>query len=138
MQIKLLSPLAKVPQKDYGNAGYDLFAIENVVIKPNQRALVKTGISISIPNGYYGHISDRSGMAYKKGAHCLGKIIDPNYTGEIGVIIYNTDANNDIVIYSGDRPAQIVFKKYEEISFEIVSELTATNRGDKGYGSSGS
>lgn len=138
INIKLLSSNSKIPTKSRDDdAGYDLYATDEHIIKPMERALVKTGISLEIPSGYYGHISDRSGMALKKGAHCLGKIVDPSFRGEIGVIILNTDMYEPIKIQSGDRIAQMVFKKYENVSFVESSELEKTERDEKGYGSSG-
>jgi dUTP pyrophosphatase len=92
---------------------------------------------MSIPSGYYGHISDRSGMAFKKGAHCLGKIVDSSYRGDIGVIILNTDMYEPIKIQKNDRIAQIIFKKYENVNFIVENLLDETERGSSGYGSSG-
>ncbi len=138
INIKLLSSNSKIPTKARDNdAGYDLYSIDEYIIKPMERTLVKTGISLEIPNGYYGHISDRSGMALKKGAHCLGKVVDPSFRGEIGVIILNTDMYEPIKIQSGDRIAQMIFKKYENVSFVESSDLEKTERDEKGYGSSG-
>jgi len=138
INIKLLSSNSKIPTKARDDdAGYDLYSIDEYIIKPMERTLVKTGISLEIPNGYYGHISDRSGMALKKGAHCLGKVVDPSFRGEIGVIILNTDMYEPIKIQSGDRIAQMIFKKYENISFVESSDLEKTERDEKGYGSSG-
>jgi dUTP pyrophosphatase len=102
-----------------------------------ERKLVKTGVAMSIPSGYYGHISDRSGMAFKKGAHCLGKIVDPSYRGEIGVIILNTDMYDIIKVQKGDRIAQMIFKQYETVEFLVEEQLDQTGRGSDGYGSSG-
>jgi dUTP pyrophosphatase len=138
INIKLLSSNSKIPTKARDDdAGYDLYSIDEYIIKPMERTLVKTGISLEIPNGYYGHISDRSGMALKKGAHCLGKVVDPSFRGEIGVIILNTDMYEPIKIQSGDRIAQMIFKKYENVSFVESSDLEKTERDEKGYGSSG-
>ena len=92
---------------------------------------------MSIPTGYYGHISDRSGMALKKGAHCLGKIVDSSYRGEVGVIILNTDMYETIKIQKGDRIAQMIFKKYETVEFIEKQTLDKTERSESGYGSSG-
>lgn len=135
--IKLLSINAKTPTSSPGNAGYDLYAAEAAVIFPGQRALIKTDIAMGIPAGFYGRISDRSGMAYKNGATCIGKIIDSVYRGNVGVILLNTDKHDSIIVKVGDRPAQIIFHKYEEAEFEEVSELGTTERGERGYGSSG-
>ena len=138
INIKLLNANSKIPSKTSADdAGYDLYSSEEVIIKPMERKLVKTGVAMSIPSGYYGHISDRSGMAFKKGAHCLGKIVDSSYRGDIGVIILNTDMYESIKIYIGDRIAQMIFKKYENVNFITEGELDDTNRGSAGYGSSG-
>jgi len=138
IEIKLLNDNAKIPSKScQDDAGYDLYSSDDFFIKPMERCLVKTGICISMPSGYYGHISDRSGMALKKGAHCLGKIVDPSYRGEIGVIILNTDMYETIKIQKGDRIAQIIFKKYENVNFIESESLQQTERSDNGYGSSG-
>lgn len=138
IRIKLNTETAKIPTKNSPDeAGYDLYSSEDCIIKPMERKLVQTGVSISIPYGYYGHISDRSGMALKKGAHCLGKIVDPTYRGNIGVIILNTDMFESIKIQKNDRIAQIIFKKYENVSFITEEELGDSSRGEKGFGSSG-
>ena len=138
INIKLLNSNSKVPSKSRSDdAGYDLYSSDEYIIKPMERALVKTGISLSIPSGYYGHISDRSGMALKKGAHCLGKIVDPSFRGEIGVIILNTDMYEPIKIQAGDRVAQMIFKRYEAVEFLISDDLEISDRQEKGYGSSG-
>jgi dUTP pyrophosphatase len=138
IRIKLTNENAKVPSKTSPDeAGYDLYSSEDCIIKPMERRLVKTGVSLAIPYGYYGHISDRSGMALKKGAHCLGKIVDPTYRGEIGVIILNTDMFESIKIQKGDRMAQVIFKKYENVEFIQEAALDKTERDEKGFGSSG-
>jgi dUTP pyrophosphatase len=135
--FKKLSEKAKCPTKEGGNAGYDLFAAETVEIPPLERRLVKTDIGLEIPAGYYGHISDRSGMALKGGLHCMGKIVDETYRGNIGVILYNTNRDKSVVVAEGDRPAQIIFKKYEEFAFLEVDSLEDSLRGANGFGSSG-
>jgi dUTP pyrophosphatase len=137
IEIKLINNNSKIPTKSDDDAGYDIYSTEDFFIKPMERCLVKTGISMSIPLGYYGHISDRSGMALKKGAHCLGKIVDPSYRGEIGVILLNTDMYETIKIQKGDRIAQIIFKKYETVNFIQSENLSETERDCNGYGSSG-
>jgi dUTP pyrophosphatase len=135
--FKKLSERAKSPTKEGGNAGYDLYAAETVEIPPLERRLVKTDIAVEIPCGLYGHISDRSGVALKAGLHCMGKIVDETYRGNVGVILYNTNSDRSVIIVQGDRPAQIIFKRYEEVIFSEVDRLEDSNRGDKGFGSSG-
>lgn len=137
IKIKKLTENAIIPTSSIGNAGYDLYASEDILILPLERRLVKTGISIMIPQNFYGHISDRSGMAYKFGAHCLGKIIDESYRGEIGIVLLNTDKHNFLEVKRGDRPAQILFHKYYKFEFEEVDNLDESMRGENGYGSSG-
>jgi dUTP pyrophosphatase len=138
IEVKLLNTAGKIPSKNSeAEAGYDLYCSEDQFIKPMERSLIKTGIAMAIPFGYYGHISDRSGMALKKGAHCLGKIVDSSYRGELGVIILNTDMYETIKIQKGDRMAQIIFKKYENVSFTETDLLEESQRADSGYGSSG-
>ncbi len=137
IKIKLLNEAAKIPTQSPGNAGCDLYASEDVVIPPLERRLVKTGISLEIPAGYYGHIADRSGMAYKNGGTCLAGVIDEGYRGEVGIVLFNSDKEIPINIKAGDRPAQIIFKKYADVNFLRRDELSESNRGEKGYGSSG-
>lgn len=137
MNIKLLNTNAKLPSKNLGNAGYDLYSVENVIVSPLERKIISTGISIVIPVGFYGHICDRSGMAYKNGGTVLAGIIDETYRGEIKIILYNTDKEKPIEIKIGDRPAQIIFKHYYDFDFNIVEELDITDRNENGFGSTG-
>lgn len=138
LKVKKISENGKLPIKTKGNAGYDLFSAEKVIIPPLERVLIKTGIAIQLPDKIYGHLSDRSGMAWKQGAHLMGKIMDPSYTGEWGIVIYNTNKNKDIIIEIGDRVAQVIFKSYEEFEeINWVNDLEETVRGEKGWGSSG-
>lgn len=134
--IKKLHPEAIPPLRTENNAGYDLYAIEDVSIPPGERRLIKTGWAMAIPAGWYGHISDRSSVAFKGGGHCLGKIIDESYRQEMGVIILNTDKEKTLVIKRGERPAQIIFKEYGQFEIDIVDELPASNR-TGGFGTSG-
>jgi deoxyuridine 5'-triphosphate nucleotidohydrolase len=135
--VKKLDPAAQIPTRSEGNAGYDLYSIEDATLKPGERRLIKTGISLKPPFGYYGSIRDRSGMAFKNGGHVLAGVIDETYTGEVGIVLLNTDKEKDLVINIGDRPAQIVFEEYGQFELSEVSELPLTNRNDSGYGSSG-
>lgn len=137
MKIKLLSENARVPVKEPGNAGYDLFAAERVVVPPLERRLIKTDISLEIPRGFYGRIADRSGMSYKRGGTVLAGVLDETFRGNIGVILHNVDKEKEIVIEIGDRPAQLIFERYYDFSFVVVNELSETKRGINGWGSSG-
>jgi dUTP pyrophosphatase len=121
------------------SAGMDLRAVtdEPIVIKPMQRQLVKTGLFIQLPVGYEAQIRPRSGLALKKGITVLNTpgTIDADYRKEIGVILFNT-SDEDFPIEMGDRIAQIVLNKVEQINWIEVDELDETDRAD-GFGHTG-
>ena len=137
MNIKKLNELATIPTRGSEEAaGYDLYSIESGVISAGERKVVKTGISLAIPNGQFGRISPRSGLAVKKGIDVLAGIIDSDYRGEIMVVLINL--GKDAVLYNvGDKIAQIIFSKYETTDFNVVENLDDTNRAEKGFGSTG-
>ena len=122
------------------SAGMDLRAyLENpIVLKPQQRTLVKTGLFISLKPGYEAQVRPRSGLALKKGISILNSpgTIDADYRGEIGVILINL-SDSDFKIDSGDRIAQMVIVKHETVSWKSVDKLDDSLRGDKGFGSTG-
>ena len=122
------------------SSGMDLRAyLEGpIVLKPLQRALVKTGLFISLHPGYEAQVRPRSGLALKKGISVLNSpgTIDADYRGEIGVILINL-SDSDFMINTGDRIAQMVIAKHETISWKVVDELDDSLRGDKGFGSTG-
>ena len=122
------------------SAGMDISANleEPITIKPNQRSLIKTGLYISLHDGYEAQIRPRSGLALKKGITVLNSpgTIDADYRGEIGVIIANL-SDSDFTIKSGDRIAQMVIAKFEKISWKVVDKLDDSLRGNKGFGSTG-
>jgi dUTP pyrophosphatase len=138
IQIKKLSDQAKIPtQGSKYAAGYDLYAAEEVLVNTMGRKLVKTNISISIPEGYYGRIAPRSGLAYKNGIDVLAGVIDSDYRGDIGVILFNSDHNLDFQVNVGDRIAQIIIEKCHSVNWETVENLEGSVRSEKGFGSSG-
>ena len=122
------------------SAGMDLRAYleDPIVLKPLQRALVKTGLFISLHPGYEAQVRPRSGLALKKGISVLNSpgTIDADYRGEIGVILINL-SDSDFMINTGDRIAQMVIAKHETISWKVVDKLDNSLRGDKGFGSTG-
>ena len=122
------------------SAGMDLKAnLEgSIVLKPFQRLVVKTGLYISLQQGYEAQIRPRSGLALKKGITVLNSpgTIDADYRGEIGVILINL-SDSDFEINTGDRIAQVIVAKYETIEWEAVDKLDVSVRGDKGFGSTG-
>lgn len=141
-EMKKLSAHAIVPTRGSDKAaGFDVYAcIDNdVIITPGTNAKIPIGWSMTAPEGYFIGIYARSGMAAKRGlrpANCVG-IVDEDYTGPIIVALYN-DSDENQIIHDGDRIAQIIFQKYNEIQFKEVEELNITNRGDGGFGSTGS
>lgn len=138
MKVKFLHSSAAFPKKGSDNAaGYDLFSVEAGVIKPNERRLIKTGISLEIPSGYYGRIAPRSGLAFKNGIDVMAGVIDSDYRGEIGVILYNSDKICDFIFGVGDKIAQIIFEKHYDFEMGLFSDLKETKRGDGGFGSTG-
>ena len=137
IQIKKLSEQAKIPtQGSKHAAGYDLYAAEEVLVNTLGRKLVKTNISISIPEGYYGRIAPRSGLAYKNGIDVLAGVIDSDYRGELKVILINL-SDQEQSIENGDRIAQLVFQQVEKVALELAEVLADTERGEGGFGHTG-
>ena len=122
------------------SAGMDLRASleESIILKPFQRLVVKTGLFISLQQGYEAQIRPRSGLALKKGITVLNSpgTIDADYRGEIGVILINL-SDSDFEIKTGDRIAQMIIANHETIEWEAVDKLDDSVRGDKGFGSTG-
>lgn len=123
-----------------GDAGADLVANESLVIKAGGgRALVSTGIAIAIPEGFAGFVQPRSGLALKHGVTCLNTpgLIDSGYRGELKVLLINTDPESDFTVSRGARIAQLVIQRVEQAQFVQVDELTESDRGEGGFGSTG-
>lgn len=122
------------------SAGVDLRANIDapIVLKPLERCLVKTGLFMAIPVGYEGQVRPRSGLALKSGITVLNSpgTIDADYRGEVGVILINL-SNEPFTIQDGERIAQLVVNKCEQAEFCSVNELTETERGEGGFGSTG-
>jgi dUTP pyrophosphatase len=138
INIKKLSENATIPtQGTKFAAGYDLYAAEDSAVVCGTRKLIKTNISMEITPGYYGRIAPRSGLAYKSGIDVLAGVIDSDYRGDIGVILYNTDKNIDFEIKKGDRIAQIIFEACYSATLNTVENLDNTLRQAGGYGSTG-
>ena len=111
---------------------------EKMILKPMERAIVKTGLFMELPVGFEAQVRPRSGLAAKKGITVLNTpgTIDADYRGEIGVILINL-SNEDFIIENGARIAQMVISKHERINWEEVEVLEETIRGDGGFGSTG-
>ncbi len=142
MEIKIVNK-SNHPLPHYGTegaAGVDLRAniTEPITLKPLERSLVKTGLFIELPIGYEAQVRPRSGLAYKHGLTVLNSpgTIDADYRGEIGVILVNL-SNEEFTIENGERVAQMVIAKHEQAEWDLVEELSDTERGAGGFGSTG-
>ena len=156
MEIKYsqINEQGKAPfQANPSDAGYDLFSTEYVTIEPFQRKLISTGINIEIPDGFYGRIAPRSGLACKKGIDVMAGVIDSGYRGEIKVLLINLNfegynikpsafesifgSANRANIKPGDRIAQLIIEKCYKVDWTKMKILENSERGQGGFGSSG-
>ena len=123
-----------------GSAGMDLSAFikEDILIKPNERKIISTGIAISLPQNLEAQVRPRSGLAIKHGITVLNSpgTIDSDYRGEIKVILIN-HSQDDFIVKNQDRIAQVVFSEFAKVSLEETDNLDETSRGQKGFGSTG-
>jgi dUTP pyrophosphatase len=139
LDVRLLNADAIVPARSRpGDAGYDLRATDRVSIPHDGRRLVGTGIAIALPPGVAGLVTPRSGLALEHGLSLLNApgLIDPNYRGEIKVIIHNAGERR-YTVEIGDRIAQLLLVAYWSPELQVVEELGASERGADGFGSSG-
>ncbi len=121
-----------------GAAGMDIRASEERMLQPGETALIQTGFSIAVPRGFEAQLRPRSGLALKNGITLLNSpgTIDSDYRGPIGVILTNL-GHEPFYVHRGDRVAQMVIAKVERAKWQVVEELDATDRGEGGFGSSG-
>lgn len=137
IKVKLLSDSAKIPTRNTPtDAGLDLYSSDFFTIKAKSWKSVPTAISISIPDGYYARIAPRSGLAYKYGIDVFAGVVDSGYRGEIKVILYNA-GDNDYIINLHDKIAQLIIEKCYNWNPEVVDSLDDSERGERGFGSSG-
>ena len=119
-----------------GAAGYDLSSIESIILHPGTRKLISTGISVKLPSGVYGRVAPRSGLTVKYGIHVGAGVIDPDYTGEIKVALFN-HGDTALNINIGDRIAQLILENFTISTVEEVFDIDETSRGNNGFGSTG-
>jgi dUTP pyrophosphatase len=135
--VKRLVQDATLPTRgSSGAVGYDLYSIDEVVVSPSQRALVGTGVVVILPMNVYGRVAPRSGLAVKHGIQVGAGVVDPDYRGEIKVVIFN-QGDRDFVIKKGDRIAQLVLERCETPDVREIESLDETDRGSGGFGSTG-
>jgi dUTP pyrophosphatase len=146
VKVKLLSENAKLPTRaNLSDAGWDLYSTEDIIIYGGQRAIIKTGICMEIPDEWVGLIWPRSGLSVKKGLDVLAGVVDSGYRGELKVCLLNTnkplplfkDELCDVKIRKGDRIAQILFQRVPDIHLIEVENISDSDRGENGFGSSG-
>ena len=137
LKVKKLHEDAVIPPKPYeGDAGLDLCSTEEVVIPAHSRAQVPTGIAVELPEGTAGLIWDKSSLSHKQGLKVLGGVIDQGFRGEIVMCLANL-SDEPQTIAKGQKAAQMLVQKIEHVSIEEVAELADSERGGKGWGSSG-
>lgn len=139
LKVQRIHKDAKLPlQATQGDAGMDLFSIDSLEIKPGQRQMVKTGIKIELEEGYEAQVRPRSGLALKYGVTVLNSpgTIDAGYRGEIAVILIN-HGQEVFAVEKSMRIAQLVIQAIPTVELVEVEELSQSERGEKGFGSSG-
>jgi dUTP pyrophosphatase len=139
LAVRLLHPDARAPARTRpGDAGHDLRSVERAVVPAGGRAVVGTGLAVAIPPGLAGLVTPRSGLAAEHGITCLNApgLIDPNYRGEVKVILHNAGAD-EFLVEPGDRIAQLVLVPCWTPAVQVVDELPGSERGESGFGSSG-
>ena len=140
IQVKRLDKELPLPHRAHGgDAGADLYAAHDVILRPGERALVGTGIALALPMGTVGLVHPRSGLAAKHGISVVNTpgTIDAEYRGEIKVCLINHDPEETFEVTRGMRSAQLIVQRVELVGFQEVEELDDTARGDGGYGSTG-
>jgi len=137
LEVCKLSEHALIPTKGSKTAaGYDLYSAYDYVIPGQGKVIAKTDISIRVPDGTYGRVAPRSGLAAKSHLDVGAGVIDQDYTGNVGVVLFN-HASTDFDIKKGDRIAQLICEKIEYPEIEEVTSLNSTDRGAGGFGSTG-
>lgn len=137
LKVKLLHPDAQVPKRGSEKAaGYDLYGIETITIPAKASSVVSTGVAMAVPEGHYGRVAARSGLAFKHGIDVGAGVVDADYRGEVKVLLFNF-SNEDYTIEKGDRVAQIILEKISILETEVVKDLDETERGVKGFASTG-
>ena len=137
LNVKKLVPEAKLPTKgSLHAAGYDLYASKGTKVDAKQKILVSTGISMEIPEGCYGRIAPRSGLAVKNFIDVGAGVIDSDYRGEVKVLLFNF-SSDDFEVKEGDRIAQLIIEYVAPTNITEITELNETSRGEGGFGSTG-
>jgi dUTP pyrophosphatase len=140
LRVRRLDPAAVLPRRAHpGDAGYDLCALEDLVLGPGERAMVRTGIAVELPDGHAGWVVPRSGLAARNGIALVNApgLIDAGYRGEVKVLLLNTDRTAEFEVSAGDRIAQLVVAAVAGPDVVEVDELSESVRAEGGFGSTG-
>ncbi|HJW76575.1 MAG TPA: dUTP diphosphatase [Thermoleophilia bacterium] len=138
--VMLLAPGARLPERAYENdAAFDLFSVEDAIVAPQHRQVIRTGVALGLPPGLAALTLPRSGLAAEHGVTLVNTpgLIDPGYRGEVRIILLNTDRHHPFHVGVGDRIAQLLIVGLTEVSFFETVRLDDTHRGERGFGSSG-
>jgi len=136
LQVKRLNRFALLPVKKPGDAAYDIYSCEEVIILSGERVAVSTGIATEFPSNYVARICDRSGIAARLGLHVMAGVIDASYRGEWKVLLFNT-SDELVTVDAQTRIAQALFYEVADFLVTEVDELSDTERGAGGFGSTG-
>ena len=139
LSIQLLSPNAIIPSRAFPtDAGLDLYNAEesNIILNPGERHLFKTDIAVAIPEGYYGRVAPRSGLALKNGLDVMAGVIDSQYRGNVGIVLVNL-GQEPVRVSRGSKIAQLIIEKCALLKPVVAETLPESDRGAGGYGSSG-
>jgi dUTP pyrophosphatase len=137
LSFKKLHESAALPSRgSLYSAGLDLYSLEDLTIAPKQRILARTGLAVAIPEGYYGRIAPRSGLALRTGLDVLSGVIDADYRGEIGCLLYNT-GDETITLPAQSKICQLIIEKIITPEAAWADEIDETDRGSGGFGSTG-
>lgn len=135
LRFKKLDPQAILPTRgSVLAAGLDIYVIEDLTIQPGERALGRTGLAVAIPEGYYGRVAPRSGLASKQGLDVLAGVIDADYRGEIGCLLYNA-GNETIELPAQSKICQLIIEKIITPEAVWADDISDTERGSGGFGS---
>jgi dUTP pyrophosphatase len=135
--VKRLHPDAVVPTLGHpDSAGCDLYAAKDDCVHAHGKAVIPTGIAVELPAGTYGRVANRSSMSVRNHIQVAAGVIDPGYTGEIGVVLFN-HSSKDYMIRKHDRVAQLILERSQTPTVIEVDELCESARGERGFGSTG-
>lgn len=137
IEIQKLEDGARVPEYAHpGDAGMDVFALQDVVLQAGERGMVRTGVAMKVPEGYVALVWDKSGRAVKEGLSTMAGVIDSGYRGEVQIVVLNT-SSEAVTIEAGQKVAQVLIQPLISATINEVSQLDDTSRGDGGFGSTG-